>query len=264
MTTSLTKLLASARDEDGARRLDVPDDWMQGRSVFGGLQVAFALQAMRELAPHAPLRTLQATFIGPVAGSVRARAQVLRTGKNATHVEARLGDDGATQTIVLGVFGTARSSQVARAPVPQALDPNEPAKLELPFGTTTVGPSFMRHFRVRWLRGQPPFSGGRESEQILELATDDDGPACEATIVALADFIPPIAFSQLSAPAAGSTLTWMLELLTDRVDHLPTSGFRVEAEMVAAGSGYTSQVVKLFAASGEAIALGHQSMLVFG
>jgi hypothetical protein len=117
---------------------------------------------------------------------------------------------------------------------------------------------------ARWLRGQPPFSGGRESEQILDLAIDDEGPASEATIMAMADFIPPIAFSQLSAPAAGSTVSWMLEMLVDRVDHLPTSGFRVEAEMVAARDGYTSQAVKLFAASGEPIALGHQSMLVFG
>jgi hypothetical protein len=263
MTISLSKLLANARSEDGSLRFDVPDDWMQGRSVFGGLQVAFALRAMRELVPQVPLRTLQAIFVAPVAGSVRARAQVLRTGKNATHVEARLGDADSTQTIVLGVFGTARSSQVARAPVPQTLDASEPATFEVPFGTSG-GPSFLRHFRAHWLRGQPPFSGGRESEQILELATDDDGPASEATVVALADFIPPIAFSQLSAPAAGSTLTWMLELLVDRFDHLPTSGFRVEAEMVAAGDGYTSQAVKLFAVSGEAIALGHQSMLVFG
>lgn len=55
----------------------------------------------------------------------------------------------------------------------------------------------------------------------------------------------------------------MLKLLVDRVDHLPTKGFRVEGEMVAARDGYTSQAVKLFAPSGEPIALGHQSMLVF-
>jgi acyl-CoA thioesterase len=263
MTISLTALLASAHGENGSRRLDVPGDWMQGRSVFGGLQIAFALQAMRELVPEVPLRTLQATFVAPVAGSVRARAQVLRTGKSATHVEARLGDDGSTQTIVIGVFGTARSSQVSRVPAPRSLDASEPAKFEVPFGTSG-GPSFLQHFRARWLRGQPPFSSGRESEQVIELATDDDGPVSEAMIVALADFIPPIAFSFLGAPAAGSTLTWMLELLTDRFDQLPNAGFRVEAEMVAAGDGYTSQAVKLFAASGEAIALGHQSMLVFG
>jgi acyl-CoA thioesterase len=263
MTVSLSKLLASARGEDGARVLDVPEDWMQGRSVFGGLQVAFALQAMRELVPLVPLRTLQATFIAPVAGKVLARARILRTGKNVTHVEARVGEGDAIQAVAIGVFGSARSSQVARALVPRALDASEPAKFEVPFGTT-LGPSFMQHFRARWLRGQPPFSGGNESEQVIELATDDEGPASEAMIVALADFIPPIAFSQLSAPVSGSTLTWMLELLTDRVDHLPTSGFRVEAEMVAARDGYTSQAVKLFAGSGEPIALGHQSMLVFG
>ncbi|HMI90134.1 MAG TPA: thioesterase family protein [Polyangiales bacterium] len=263
MTIAFSKLLAGARDDDGALVLDVPADWMQGRSVFGGLQVAFALQAMRALVPQVALRTLQATFVAPVAGTMRVRARILRTGRNATHVEARIGDDSAPGAIVIAVFGSARSSAVERALVPRKLDPSTPVLIDLPFGTER-GPSFIRHFAARWLLGAPPFSGGRESEQILELAIDDQGPANEATIIALADFIPPVAFSYLSAPAAGSTVTWMLEMLVDRVDHLTSSGFRIEAEMVAARDGYTSQAVRLFAASGEPVALSHQSMLVFG
>jgi len=170
MTIGLSKLLASARNEDGARVLDVPGDWMQGRSVFGGLQIAFALQAMRELVPQVPLRTLQVTFVAPIAGTMRARAQILRTGKNATHVEARIGDTGATQAVVIGVFGSGRSSGVARTPAPRVLVAGEAARFELPFGTEVGGPSFARHFAGRWFRGQPPFSGGRETDQVLELA----------------------------------------------------------------------------------------------
>ena len=56
----------------------------------------------------------------------------------------------------------------------------------------------------------------------------------------------------------------MLELLADRFDHLPLSGFRIEAELVAARDGYTNQAVTMFAPSGEPLALGHQTMLVFG
>lgn len=266
MTTTMSQLLARAELQQGALRVEVPADWMQGRSVFGGLQAALALHAMRSLVPEAPLRTLQTTFIAPVAGVVTVQAKILRSGKNATHVEARIGDGSTTQALVVGVFGTARSSAVARMPAPQALDPSAPALLELPFGSGGMGggPVFMSHFNVRWLRGQIPFSGGSETSQILDIAIDDPGAASESHVVAIADFIPPIAFSLLSAPTAGSTLTWMLELLVDRVDHLPTSGFRVEAEMVAARDGYTNQAVRLFGPGGEPIALSHQTMMVFG
>ena len=47
----------------------------------------------------------------------------------------------------------------------------------------------------------------------------------EALIVALADFIPPLALSMLRTPAPGSSLTWMLELLTDTL-----TGFGVMLE----------------------------------
>ena len=267
MTTKLSELLARAELQQGALRVEVPPDWMQGRSVFGGLQAALALRAMRTLVPQAPLRTLQVTFVAPVAGVVNAQAKVLRTGKNATHVEARIGEGDAVQAIVIGVFGTARSSAVARKPVPQAIDASKPPLMELPFGAgggALGGPQFSTHFQVRWHRGEIPFSGGSSTSHVLELAIDDEGPATETHVVALADFIPPIALSLLSAPAPGSTLTWMLQLLVDRVDHLGLSGYRVEAEMVAARDGYTSQSLAMFAPDGLAIALGHQSMLVFG
>ncbi len=260
----LSELLAQAEVSGGALRVEVPADWMQGRSVFGGLQAALALRAMRGLVPEAPLRTLQVTFIAPIAGVVNVQAKVLRAGKSATHVEARLGDGGATQALVIGVFGTARSSAVARQPRSQVIDTSTRPIYELPFGGRGGAPSFATHFQVRWHRGELPFSGGAASAQVCDVALDDAGPMTEAQLLAIADFTPPVAFSALSAPAAGSTLTWMLELLIDRVDQLPTSGLRVEAEMVAARDGYTNQSVRLFGPAGEPIALSHQTMLVFG
>src|SRR5262245_24114101 len=102
---------------------DVPEDWMQGRSVFGGLQLALALRAMRALVPADPLRTLQATFFAPVRqGTVRVRAEVMRRGKSTMHVEARILDGGATLALAIGVFGVARVSQVAVTPTQPKLD----------------------------------------------------------------------------------------------------------------------------------------------
>jgi hypothetical protein len=264
MTTAFSTLLEQTRVDAGELSLNVPADWMQGRSVFGGLQAAFALRAMRALVPEVPLRTLQATFIAPVAGEMKARARVLRQGKNAAHVEVRLGDGDETQGLMMGVFGAPRSSVVARTVVQPAIDVDPAQVFDKPIGTSGGGPIFASHFGVRWLRGKPVFSADRGFHHVLEIALDDDAPASEAHLLAIADFIPPIGLSHLSSPAPGSTLTWMLELLVDHIAPVPLRGFRVDAELLAARDGYTDQTVTIYAPDGTALALSHQSMLVFG
>jgi acyl-coenzyme A thioesterase PaaI-like protein len=262
MATAYSKLMQSAKVEAGHLALEIPEDWKQGRSVFGGLQVALALKAMRALVPDIALRTLQATFVAPVAGGlVRAQAQVLRSGKSATHVEARIIDGAETATLVVGVFGTARSSTVAVTPVQPRLEAAQAIDLQFIPGLV---PSFVQHFTARWLQGLPPFTGDTAREHVVEVGFLDDGPTTEGHVVGIADFIPPLAFSHLKVPVPGSTLTWMLELLADRVDHLPLVGWRVDAELVAARDGYTSQSVMVWGPGGEPVAISRQSMLVFG
>jgi acyl-coenzyme A thioesterase PaaI-like protein len=245
----------------GEAALDVPEDWLQGRSVFGGLQAALLLAAMRTRVPDVPLRTLQVTFFAPVPGGrMAARAQVVRSGKSATHAEARIVDGDATLALAVGVFGVARPSSVAVVPVQPAV-PGE-AIAVLQHGPAL--PAFTQHFRARWLRGVPPFSRDRGTEHVLEVDLDEEGRATEAHVLAIADFIPPIGLSHLASPAPGSTLTWMIEMLADRFDALPLRRWRVDATMAAARDGYTSQSIVLWGPGGEPVALGRQSMVVFG
>jgi hypothetical protein len=115
------------------------------------------------------------------------------------------------------------------------------------------------------LHGEPPFTGSTSWKSVLEISMDEEsGFATEAHLVAVADFIPPIALSHLTSPAPGSTLTWMLEPLVDRFERVSLQGFRVDAELLAARDGYSNQSVRIFAADGTALALSHQTMLVFG
>jgi len=265
--TTFSQLLASAVQKPDALELEVPPDWMQGRSVFGGLQVAFALQAMRKLVPSTPLRTLQTTFVAPVSGSMRAQARILRQGKNVTHVQASLGDAAAPEAIVVGAFGRARDSNVARAIARPALEIDPAGVIEVPSGSRSEGaPHFTGHFHVRWLRGKPPFTGDKTYDHVLEVGLNDNdvGRTTEAHLVAIADYPPPVGLSLLTTPAAGSTLTWMLQLLVDDLTNIPLTALRIDAEMVAARDGYTSQSVTIYAPDGTALALSHQNMLIFG
>jgi acyl-CoA thioesterase len=261
MPTSFSSLLKSARVEAGALSVEVPDDWLQGRSVFGGMQAALTLPALRTLVPRAPLRTLQVTFIEPVAGTLEVRAQVLRKGKSATHLEARILHKGNTAASVIAVFGEARESVVRVTPVPREITGAPPLKLPFIPGVT---PNFTQHFEARLLRGALPFTGQSVSECVYEVGMRDEAPCSEAHLIAIADYVPPVGLAHLSKPAPGSTLTWMLELLSERVEDLPLTGFRVDAELCAARDGYTSQSVKVWGPDGSLVAVSHQSMLVFG
>jgi acyl-CoA thioesterase len=239
------------------------EDWLQGRSAFGGVQVALVVRALRDLVPATtPLRTVQVTFLAPVpAGRVEIQARVLREGKNTVQLEGRIVDGEQTLCLVIAVFGVARESTVRVLPQQPPVD----AGADVPVFPFIPGltPAFTQHFSARWLRGDLPYSGGRKTTSTIELSLKDDGPVDETTIIAFADFIPPLALSMLSKPTPGSSLTWMLELLSDRRD-LPCEGWRVDAQLDAAIDGYTSQGIVLWGPSGEVMALGRQSMVVFG
>lgn len=197
----------------------VSEDWLQGRSAFGGLQVALALRAMRELVPlDMPLRTLQVTFIAPVpAGGVAIRAQCLRAGRSVIQVEASLCDGDQTLCRVVGVFGSARSSVLDFQPEQSPIMAATSKELRYVEGQM---PAFAQHFRARWLRGDLPFSGGHQRDSVLQLSLRDEGPVDETHVLAFADFVPPIALSMFAAPTPGSSLTWLIELLRDRYAEL--------------------------------------------
>jgi acyl-CoA thioesterase len=241
----------------------VTQDWLQGRSAFGGLQAAFGVAAMRRLVPaDLPLRTLQMTFVAPVpVGTVRAAAQVLRVGKSATQVEASLLLGAQRAATLTAVFGAARSSRVEHLPRRVAVAGDESVLFPYREGLT---PAFTRHFAARWRVGGLPFTGSGTRHTVVELDLLDDGPCGDAQVLALADFIPPVALSLLSEPTMGSSLTWMLELLDADLTRHALAGWRVDSEMVAARDGYTSQSNRLWGPDGSLVALSRQSMVVFG
>ncbi len=261
MTTTFSEVMKGALALEGALSVNIPEDWLQGRSVYGGLQAALALRAMRSLVPSRPIRSLQVTCTAPLSGDVRAEASVLRTGKNTTQVEARLyGPDGVT-TQIIGLFGAARESQIRVEMQQPELTGDQSITFPFIAGLT---PSFTQHFVARLRRGGIPFSGEETRESTYELDLKDSGDVNEETIVALADFVPPVGLSTLRAPAFSSTLTWFLEFLVEPPTDAPLENWRLDSELVAAADGYNQQASVLWAPDGTAVALSRQTMLVFG
>jgi len=268
-TSSLGAVLGSLRrDADGRFIVRVPGDWGQGRTTFGGFQVALAVRAMRAVMDadrDLPLRSLQATFVGPVPGDadVQLRSEQLRAGRAATQARCDLLHEGAVACAVVAVFGAARQSEIVRE-VPRPVLGLEPDALpEIP-DVPGVTPVFARHFDFRWALGTPPYTGWREPRIGVFARLRDSDCTPEDALVVLADSTPPAGLSMLSRPAPASSLNWTLELLGDPAG-LPREAWALIGTEVQAGAdGYLSQASTLWGPGGHAFSVSHQTVAIFG
>ena len=245
-------------------RAEVPESWAQGRTLFGGIQAAIGVAAMRKAVPADwPLRSLQVSFIAPVApGAQRIQTRVLRTGKSAIHVEARLMDGDASGCFMLGIFGRGRDSAIRIAPpAPSQVVPVS-ASRALPF-VAGVTPAFTRHLDFFWARGGFPFTGEHEAKTQVHVRLRDEAPVGELQIIALADSIPSPGLSLLARPAAASSLSWTLELLGGAYDPDPGRHWLMDATVDVAADGYMNQSAVLWTPDGQPAALSRQTVVVF-
>ena len=253
-------------DADRGRAVaSVPADWGQGRSAFGGLIAASALQAMRRLAPadRRP-RSLLVAFVGPVApGSVEIELAALRHGGSVSHLEARVIQGGEVCCVVLGALGADRRSAVAVSapPRPAARPPDELP--ELPY-VPGVFPAFTQHLAFKWAAGPMPYSGAAQASfgGWCRLRAPACGLADEQVLV-LVDAWPPPVTTQLSAAAPASSVTWSVEVLQTREDEDEDGWWYLQAETDSAGAGYGNTRAALWAPSGALAALSRQVVVVY-
>lgn len=253
----------SAKLSTDSISLDVDESWSQGRTIYGGMQAAIAVKAMRQhLDQDLPLRSLQVTFIGPVlTGSVAASASVLRQGKSASHARAEIIQHDEVRLLAVGIFGRDRESEASCDPRMQPVLSPEYAK-EMPKHADR--PAFFNHFDCRVIEGAPLFSGTKEAcSKIYTRHSDDSGCSYEH-LIALADIAPPVAFMQLTKPAPGSSMNWQLDFVRTPEQVNGTEWFRVDSEMVACDQGYSWQNSSIWTDRGELVMLSRQCMAVFG
>lgn len=267
---ALPELLQRRRIGADAVHFDVADDWLQGRTCYGGLISMLGVVAMRDLAGHAfsaaaSLRGLQTCFIAPVSpGAVEVGVQLLRQGRNVCQVQAQARQAGQVAAVLIGVFGADRASSL-RPQRPLRPAPRR-AAADLPPPPPGFGPAFMAHFDLRWAEGPPPFSGGEGDRSSIHMRLADGAAAAlpaELITVLLADLPPTPAIGQLRQPGANSSVTWALE--PRPVDAgAPDGWWRADNESTMVDGGYVNHRSLLWAPGGELAAYGSQVVAVFG
>lgn len=239
----------------------IPEDWMQGRTTYGGLTAALCLESALGLVDDMPVRAAQVAFVGPVGGAVMISPSLLRQGKSSAFVSVDLVGEEGVMTRCIFTFGARRVSkldqQLKAGPEMQAPD-------DCPSFFGDRRPTFANHFNVRLAAGHPPMSGADEGNMTLWLRHKDEAARLNGTtLLSLADSPPPAAMSMMREPAPISSMTWMAEFLTDEIS-TSEGWFLAHHESQATKDGYSSQSMRLWNRTGEPVMIGRQTVAVFG
>lgn len=257
--TDLPATIAALEPIDGGWRGEVPANWLQARTAYGGLSSALALHAAQQVeADLPPLRSALVAFIGPLSGAVTVRATRLRRGRNAAFVQADVSSEaglGLRATFVfMAPIASALDHRGNGAPAVAAPQPGDPISrgrpeiaftgnfemLDAPAGL--AGPAEW----LRWVR----LEGRAGLDPMVEL-------------IAVADALPPAALKLLGRFAPLSSMTWQLNLLT--AQPRTTDGWwLLGARADHARDGNSSQRMTIWNADGVAVAEQMQSVALFG
>lgn len=257
-----TDLLAAIdRAGNDTCRALIPENWMQGRTTYGGLTAALCLEAALPLANALPARAAQIAFVGPVSGEVACTAQLLRRGKNTAFISVRMtGGEGVLAEAIF-TFGAARASTLSLSDLP-APDAPDPEALP-PYFRNNQGPAFAGNFEMLLAGGLPPMSAADRGDVTLWMRQRDRKAPDDATnLLALADAPPPAAMSMFTAPKRISSMTWMAEFLTEEIR--TEDGWYLARHIAqTARNGYSSQEMRLWNRRREPVMISRQTIAIF-
>jgi acyl-CoA thioesterase len=264
MEANFAQVIAGIGSGPDGWTVDVPEDWLVGRTCFGGLQAAATVRAARGLVgEEIPLRSLQVAFVGPVpAGRSQLEARILRSGKSVTHTEVRIVRGTETLCLAFVIFGHPRTSAVRVDP--QMPPPARSEEESRPLGFFPgLSPEFAKHFEFRWAQGGFPFTGAKEPHTQIYARHRETQALGESHLIAMCDSIPSPGVSMLTRFARGASLTWTLEILEHQFDFDPDRYWRLDAEITAGRDGYHAESVAVWNPDGRMAALSRQTAMIF-
>lgn len=261
---SLADLIAAMTPRDAGYDAALTENWMQGRTTYGGLTAAFLLETALRSAPDLPpLRSALIDFTAPVSEPPHLTATILRQGRNITTIESRaLSGDQVAGTGNF-TFGAGQDSTILVENTAPDAPPPEDTPTMIPEQAEPFVPGFHRNFDMRLIEGSLPFSGATRG-YLRGWARHRD-PASQNGIVSLlciGDILPPAVFPLFPKLGPNSSITWMFNVM-DPEPKTRDGWWHVESEVTAARDGYSSQVMRVWNTDGQLIADGMQSVIVF-
>lgn len=258
-------LITAAQQED----VELPQNWAQGRAIFGGLVAGLMVARAEHLVNDRTkvLRSAFVSFVGPVAsGAATLSAQILRQGKSVVSIQVHLIQDGQVQSVLVASFGAPRKSMIevlGSHTAPQFRDPKDCQPLPFIAGMT---PEFFQHFDVVWSEGSLPFTGAKQPDFGGWMRFKSSEHIAQVTLphlMVLGDTWPPAVLPMFTSMAPASSLNWNLELIQMPMQAMGNSWwqYQVKTDYAADGYGYTQ--AKIWDEQGNLVALSRQTVTIF-
>lgn len=262
MSVTFTDILKGVKKvDDHCVTANVPASWMQGRTTYGGLSSALCLQAVLETNHDlAPLRSAQINFIGPVGGDVTINTEVMRRGRSVVYISAQMIGEKGLATHAIFCFGETRESNLnqdfTQAPTVPSVEQSES------FFKLGPGPAFSHNFDCLLAQGGMPISNSRDSEHFIWVRHKDPNANNLASLIALADMPPPAVLPMFKEPAPISSMTWMMNFLSDDIQ-TNDNWWLMRTAAEHARDGYSSQDMQVWNKAGDLIISGRQNVAIF-
>lgn len=259
---SLGETLSALSKQGADHVIDAPEEWAQGRTLFGGMTAALSYAAItREHGDLGPIRSAQLTFIGPAWGHLRFRSSLLRRGRSAAFVGAECVNDDGIAARSTFVFGAARDSEVVHDFTPP-MDVPQPDDCEPFYNTTRPLMGFLAQFEFRLASGARLFSQADRPEFAAWVRfREDTGVDPVAALLGMADALPCAAMSTFSKSAAISTITWSVDF------HAPSNisdGWHlIWSSSESAAHGYSLQNMRVYDSTGTPLISSRQVVALF-
>ncbi|MFC6622196.1 thioesterase family protein [Novosphingobium panipatense] len=256
----LPQLLDEAEPLEDGFAVAIAEDWLQGRTAYGGLTSAIALAAARCVDQDLPpLRSGQFAMVAPLAGRVEARSRVLRRGRNATWISVELSGASGVGFTASFVFMRRIESVVAldHYTMPRDLIPVSEARAV----PTERSPAFLRtHFESRF--ALPKAAPGEADLCWWVRAKAREGLHPEVECVLVGDALPTAVLPLLDFAVPISSMHWHVNMM----DPTPSADgwWLIRSTSPYCAQGAASEHIGQWNSEGSAAMMGLQSVAVFG
>lgn len=261
MARSAAELFAGIRAEGDRFIAQVPPEWAQGRTAYGGYSTALAYEAARRIGDDLPpLRSAQIAFVGPLAGEVSLGAKILREGRNAIWIAVEIHGEKGVGLTASFVFMRALDSgyNFSARPAPADVVPLGEAR-DLP--EHDARPTFTGNLELKFAR--PKLDRAEPTLTWYARLKEREGLDPTSELLLLADALPPGVLGLGPARAPMSSMTWQVNLLTDD-PAAPDGWFLLDSRADHARDGNSNQQMSVWDGAGRPLAAQIQSFALFG
>jgi acyl-CoA thioesterase len=258
---TIESLLSPITGRPGPTRLEHAQDWMQGRTLYGGASALVAYtMATRAFTDLPPLRAAQIGFVAPVGEEIELRAEILRQGRNVTQVRSEILSEGKVALTAFWLFANAREPNAVQTPAPLAEWPGPPEDSAV--AMKDQGPAFIQNnFELRF--GQAKGEDHGATVRRWARLTEDHTLDPVAKLVLMGDVMPPGAMRIMQRRGPISSINWSFNVL-DPETQSAGGWYLAENASQHADLGYSSERLRMWDTNGRQVLDGLQCVAVFG